>query len=166
MKPAGASSNPSSSSSTTTTSSSSSIPHPQQPPYLTSQPTPSQPLRLISPQQPQTQTIAQPQTTSLKAAATVPATSVAPSTFQPQIQMHALPPPQPQPPPPQQPQPEDNEIISRRKLHELVAQLSPHEKLDTEVEDVCKMHMILLSFTSLMVNLFVSDIARICGWIY
>lgn len=31
---------------------------------------------------------------------------------------------------------DDNEIISRRKLHELVAQLSPHEKLDTEVEEV------------------------------
>lgn len=32
--------------------------------------------------------------------------------------------------------PDDNEIISRRKLHELVAQLSAHEKLDTEVEEV------------------------------
>jgi len=32
--------------------------------------------------------------------------------------------------------PDDNEIISKRKLHELVAQLSPNEKLDTEVEEV------------------------------
>ena len=32
--------------------------------------------------------------------------------------------------------PDDNEIISKRKLHELVAQLSPNEKLDTEVWSV------------------------------